>query len=305
MDNKELDKLEALAKAATPGPWRTGSWTGHCKKPSHAGGRHPGAEGNDQCVYEPVFMEGLQGIAGPEAGVVWSSYDGVEMSEADAAYIAAANPAAILELIRLARAGIAAPTGQQAEGRTLMDQWTGIARERAARAIDALDGMGFTYDEEIGWLPPVPDTGIPTAGEAPSKAVIQAAHVAFSEALPPMSLTSLGHANVYRALEEAVREAFKMNAAFAACRAPVPTTPTSEEVEKADAPTCWCHACNKDRTVGGFPYSMTTMILCPTCGNKRCPHANDHRNACTGSNEVGQPGSAYLGPSEAKAGGQP
>ncbi|MFS8319194.1 hypothetical protein RPF54_24860, partial [Enterobacter hormaechei subsp. xiangfangensis] len=28
-------------------------------------------------------------------------------------------------------------------------------------------------------------------------------------------------------------------------------------------------------------------------GNKRCPHANDHRNACTGSNEPGQEGSAY------------
>jgi hypothetical protein len=35
------------------------------------------------------------------------------------------------------------------------------------------------------------------------------------------------------------------------------------------------------------------MILCELCGNKRCPHANDHQNACTKSNEVGQPGSAY------------
>jgi hypothetical protein len=35
------------------------------------------------------------------------------------------------------------------------------------------------------------------------------------------------------------------------------------------------------------------MILCPDCGNKRCPKANDHENACTGSNDVGQPGSAY------------
>jgi len=38
---------------------------------------------------------------------------------------------------------------------------------------------------------------------------------------------------------------------------------------------------------------MVGMILCATCGNKRCPHANDHRNACTGSNEPGQEGSAY------------
>lgn len=35
------------------------------------------------------------------------------------------------------------------------------------------------------------------------------------------------------------------------------------------------------------------MLLCPTCGNKRCPKANDHRNECSGSNEPGQLGSAY------------
>lgn len=50
---------------------------------------------------------------------------------------------------------------------------------------------------------------------------------------------------------------------------------------------CWCQTCR--------PITMDDcrMVLCPTCGNKRCPHANDHRNACTGSNEPGQPGSAY------------
>jgi hypothetical protein len=35
------------------------------------------------------------------------------------------------------------------------------------------------------------------------------------------------------------------------------------------------------------------MILCEHCGNKRCPHASDHRLACTNSNEPGQPGSIY------------
>lgn len=29
------------------------------------------------------------------------------------------------------------------------------------------------------------------------------------------------------------------------------------------------------------------------CGNKRCPKSTWHENACTGSNEVGQPGSAW------------
>lgn len=35
------------------------------------------------------------------------------------------------------------------------------------------------------------------------------------------------------------------------------------------------------------------MYLCPECGNKRCPRSDDHRNACTNSNEPGQPGSRY------------
>ncbi|MDV1811141.1 DUF550 domain-containing protein [Enterobacter hormaechei] len=52
-------------------------------------------------------------------------------------------------------------------------------------------------------------------------------------------------------------------------------------------PDCSCRTCR--------PVTMTDMrfVVCPECGNKRCPHANDHRNACTGSNELGQEGSAY------------
>ena len=35
------------------------------------------------------------------------------------------------------------------------------------------------------------------------------------------------------------------------------------------------------------------MLVCRDCGNKRCPKANNHENACTKSNEPGQEGSAY------------
>ena len=35
------------------------------------------------------------------------------------------------------------------------------------------------------------------------------------------------------------------------------------------------------------------MFFCPTCGNKRCPHATDHREPCSGSNDPGQLGSRY------------
>lgn len=59
------------------------------------------------------------------------------------------------------------------------------------------------------------------------------------------------------------------------------------ERDALNAPDCWCRTC---RTV---TISDMRFVVCPECGNKRCPHANDHRNACTGSNEPGQEGSAY------------
>lgn len=50
---------------------------------------------------------------------------------------------------------------------------------------------------------------------------------------------------------------------------------------------CWCETCR--------PQSLADMrfIVCPDCGNKRCPKATDHRNACTNSNEPDQPGSSF------------
>jgi hypothetical protein len=50
-----------------------------------------------------------------------------------------------------------------------------------------------------------------------------------------------------------------------------------------------CLQCFRD--AGGF--LRVRMFLCPTCGNKRCPKATDHRLDCTGSNEPGQQGSYY------------
>lgn len=52
-------------------------------------------------------------------------------------------------------------------------------------------------------------------------------------------------------------------------------------------PDCWCRTCR--------PLTVTDMrfVVCPECGNKRCPRANDCRNICSGSNEPGQQGSSY------------
>ena len=61
---------------------------------------------------------------------------------------------------------------------------------------------------------------------------------------------------------------------------------------------CGCIVCTDERErarpeprpfyLAGWP-----RYACETCGNKRCPHHTDHRLACTGSNEPGQPGSVY------------
>lgn len=44
-------------------------------------------------------------------------------------------------------------------------------------------------------------------------------------------------------------------------------------------PMCWCATCHPNTV-----YNMR-MILCPTCGDKRCPKATDHHNDCTGADE--------------------
>jgi len=54
-----------------------------------------------------------------------------------------------------------------------------------------------------------------------------------------------------------------------------------------------CYECLDDPSLGlANPVNMR-MILCPKCGNKRCPKATNHRHFCTDSNEPGQQGSNY------------
>lgn len=66
-----------------------------------------------------------------------------------------------------------------------------------------------------------------------------------------------------------------------------------------DPKQCDCRQCLRDRKEGQtfwghfVPAELTQMVLCSKCGNKRCPHATDHRNACTNSNAPRQPGSVY------------
>lgn len=50
--------------------------------------------------------------------------------------------------------------------------------------------------------------------------------------------------------------------------------------------SCDCRQC-RPKTL------MPEFVVCQKCGNKRCPHANDHENKCTNSNDTGQKGSFY------------
>ena len=64
-----------------------------------------------------------------------------------------------------------------------------------------------------------------------------------------------------------------------------------------EAHLCQCATCfsrRREAKRGTEPvFFDSRMILCAICGNKRCPHAADHHNECTNSNEPGQPGSSY------------
>jgi hypothetical protein len=70
--------------------------------------------------------------------------------------------------------------------------------------------------------------------------------------------------------------------------------PEAVLTDKMDCGNChMCLAGKRHPDMPAFLITSTRMIVCPTCGCKRCPKASDHRLACTDSNEPGQPGSIY------------
>jgi hypothetical protein len=68
-------------------------------------------------------------------------------------------------------------------------------------------------------------------------------------------------------------------------------------VETVVCPRCWATGHSSEAKF--CSHCGTPIVVCETCGNKRCPHATHHDLACTGSNEPGQPGSRY--PPEGRA----
>lgn len=100
----DLAKLRALAEAATQGPWRQGMVSGRCHKPSHSKGAHSGPRGTDPCVYDYKIvcddeLTECYVAVEPNVTLIASDDNGPILSRENAAFIAAANPAAVLSLL--------------------------------------------------------------------------------------------------------------------------------------------------------------------------------------------------------------
>lgn len=162
----DLDKIEALARAATHGPWEVQV----DDRPHHRGGVH--IERRIRTSWEhgqlgapyPVITTsvGVGAAAGGPAHYM------VSLGEHDAAHIAAANPAAVLELIALARQAYGAETvaiplvsGEELLARTQpLPKW-----------IDDMKGSGPTTDSLIEYIEQL--RGAPQAQQpAPGAAVV-------------------------------------------------------------------------------------------------------------------------------------
>ena len=67
------------------------------------------------------------------------------------------------------------------------------------------------------------------------------------------------------------------------CDSCVPVTiKMYKNIKKHRKHICGCRKCVND---------VNHMVVCPICGNKRCPKAEWHEYQCSGSNELNQIGS--------------
>jgi DNA-directed RNA polymerase subunit RPC12/RpoP len=88
-------------------------------------------------------------------------------------------------------------------------------------------------------------------------------------------------------------QCIRCTAMFASKTGPEPFCESCRSYLKADLKACWCFSCIDAPEMGLNNPTWTRMIVCPDCGNKRCPRATHHDHACTNSNEPGQHGSIY------------
>ena len=99
-----IDDLESKAKAATPGPWKPGHWSGQC----HMDHRH----GRGNCDYQYTFVEPAPDNCG--WSTICMSNEPVQhittcdeygsLSKEDSKYIASASPDVVLKLLAVVKA---------------------------------------------------------------------------------------------------------------------------------------------------------------------------------------------------------
>lgn len=96
-------------------------------------------------------------------------------------------------------------------------------------------------------------------------------------------------------IDEYCRQCAEMNCAETSKTMRNASLPSPECFPPGMPRPCRCFQCNVNTIDPATGLSVTSMYmtLCRECGNKRCPHATDHRHACTQSNEPGQAGSRY------------
>ena len=74
--------------------------------------------------------------------------------------------------------------------------------------------------------------------------------------------------------------------------------PMSDQAPASYPPAaCWCRNCDHAAKAGLSPLAALQLgsrfIVCPDCGNKRCPKGTNHELACANSNAPGQIGSEW------------
>lgn len=108
----------------------------------------------------------------------------------------------------------------------------------------------------------------------------------------PSELFNLREGEDYGSNRVAINSKWKGWQGRAALSTPAPTQSAAQTGE-----ACRCSRCVNEAVAAeggsGFDTRLMQMFLCTQCGNKRCPHATDHRLSCTNSNEAGQEGSSY------------
>lgn len=174
--------------------------------------------------------------------------------------------------------------------------------EKARRAISFCDIPGFdtmSLDNAIYWLRAKADDAAPQASEAVRPTDWQdALRVAelpeVDEALSNFAndCTQDNAVGLVQAILDAALKADKDGAQSTATRpesrASVESDGGALSAQPGAQKKCNCATCR--------PHSVEMrMILCEVCGDKRCPHAEDHRNACTAQHPDNKDGGAVYG----------